>query len=334
VGTSNGAVETAARYRQFRELSASPQPEGEQGTIKPTISQRPTTGYLMVACGAILFGINGNISTLLFNDGVTPLTLISFRMLIGGVCLLVVMLFWQRSALKAPRRHWAWMVVFGLVLAMSTFTYFLAISHLPLAVALVIIFTSATWIALGEALWQRRMPSFQVLISLALSLTGVVLLTGIWRASLNNLNALGLFYALLALVAYTAYLLCGRRVGRYLPSITSTGYGAIVASIFWFSVQPPWAIPAKTWSPYHIVLIVLVGIIGMALPFALLVGGLRRVDAARVGIVAMLELPASGIIAYFLLGQRLDIGQIAGCLFVLAGVLALQNGKSAVQTDV
>jgi len=283
----------------------------------------------MVAGGAILFGVNGNISTLLFNDGVTPLTLISFRMLIGGVCLLAVMLTWQRRALKAPRRHWAWIVVFGLVLAINTFTYFLAISRLPLAVALVIIFTASTWIALGEALWYRRRPSLQVLISLALSLMGVVLLTGIWHASLNNLDRLGLFYALLALVAYTAYLLCGRRVGRYLPSMTSTGYGAIVASIFWFSVQPPWAIPARTWSPYHVVLIALVGIIGMAVPFALVVGGLRRVDAARVGIVGMLELPASGIIAYFLLGQRLDIVQIAGCFFVLAGVTALQYDKPA-----
>jgi drug/metabolite transporter (DMT)-like permease len=285
----------------------------------------------MVAGGAILFAINGNISTLLFNDGMTPLTLISFRMLIGGVCLLAVMIIWQRKALKAPRRYWAWIVVFGLVLAMNSFTYFLAISRLPLAVALVIIFTAATWIALGEALWYRRMPSIHVLISLGLSLTGVVLLTGIWHASLNNLDILGLFYALIALVAYGAYLLSGRRVGRYLPSMTSTGYGALVASVFWFSVQPPWAIPAKTWSPYHLMLISLVGIIGMAVPFGLIVGGLRRVDAARVGIVGMLELPASGIIAYFWLGQRLDVSQILGCLFVLAGVSILQYDKPNLQ---
>jgi drug/metabolite transporter (DMT)-like permease len=289
----------------------------------------------MVAGGAILFGVNGNISTLLFNNGVTPLTLISFRMLIGGICLLAVMILWQRKALKVPRRSWGWIVVFGLVLAMNTFTYFLAISRLPLAIALVIIFTASTWIALGEALWYRRMPSAYVLISLGLSLTGVVLLTGIWHASLNNLDTLGLFYALIALIAYTAYLLCGRRVGRYLPSMTSTGYGALVASIFWFSVQPPWAIPAKTWSsPFQIVLIVLVGIIGMAVPFALVVGGLRRVDAARVGIIGMLELPASGIIAYFWLGQRLDIGQILGCLFVLAGVTILQYDTPTFPTDV
>ena len=200
----------------------------------------------MVAGGAILFGVNGNISTLLFNNGVTPLTLISFRMLIGGICLLAAMILWQRKALQAPRRSWGWIVVFGLVLAMNTFTYFLAISRLPLAVALVIIFTSSTWIALGEALWYRRMPSVYVLISLGLSLTGVVLLTGIWHTSLNNLDTLGLFYALIALIAYTAYLLCGRRVGRHLPSMTSTDYGALVASIFWFSVQPPWAIPTRS----------------------------------------------------------------------------------------
>lgn len=42
-------------------------------------------------------------------------------------------------------------------------SYFLAVSRLPLAVALVIIFTSAAWIALGEAIWRRRMPSVHVL---------------------------------------------------------------------------------------------------------------------------------------------------------------------------
>ena len=59
-------------------------------------------------------------------------------------------------------------------------------------------------------------------------------------------------------------------------------------------------------------LIFLVGTIGMAIPFSLVLGSLRRIDATRVGIVSMLELVAAGIIAYFWLGQHLDAWQLTG----------------------
>ena len=282
----------------------------------------------MVMTAAVLFGLNGSISRLLFDDGITPLTLIEFRMLIGGVCLMTLLIIGQRKGLKVQRRYWGWIVAFGISLALATYTYFLSISRLPIAVALIIIFTAAAWMALWEAIWHRHMPSKHVLVALGLTFGGVILLTGVWHENLNGLDMLGLFFALLGLVAYIAYLVLGRRIGQYLPSVTSTGYGALVACLFWFIFQPPWAIPTNTWTPYHLFLIALVGIFGMAIPFSLILGSLRRIDTMRVGIVSMLELPAAGIIAYFWLGQRLDAWQIVGCVLVLFGVAILQYEKS------
>jgi drug/metabolite transporter (DMT)-like permease len=282
----------------------------------------------MVMTAAVLFGLNGSISRLLFDDGITPLTLIEFRMLIGGVCLMLVLVIGQRKGLKVQRRYWGWIVVFGISLAFATYTYLLSISRLPIAVALIIIFTAAAWMALWEAIWHKRMPTRHVSVALLLTIGGVILLTGVWRENLNNLDLLGLFFAFLGLIAYIAYLLLGRRIGQYLPSITATGYGALVACLFWFIFQPPWTIPANTWTPYHLFLIFLVGIFGMAIPFSLILGSLRRIDTMRVGIVSMLELPAAGIIAYFWLGQRLDAWQIAGCVLVLVGITILQYEKS------
>ncbi len=76
---------------------------------------------------------------------------------------------------------------------------------------------------------------------------------------------------------------------------------------------------------------VLVGVIGMALPFSLEVAALRRLDATRAGIAAMFELPASAIIAFFWLGQRLDLWQILGCTLVLAGITLVQLEKPGEQ---
>jgi len=282
----------------------------------------------MVMTAAVLFGLNGSLSRLLFDDGITPLTLIEFRMLIGGLCLMTVLVIGQRKGLKVKRRYWGWIIAFGISLAFATYTYLLSISRLPIAVALIIIFTAAAWMALWEAIWHRHIPSKHVLIALALTLGGVILLTGVWHEKLIGLDPLGLLFAFFGIIAYITYLVLGRRVGQYLPSITSTGYGALVACLFWFIFQPPWAIPANTWTPYHLFLIALVGIFGMAIPFSLILGSLRRIDTMRVGIVSMLELPAAGIIAYFWLGQRLDAWQIAGCVLVLVGIATLQYEKS------
>jgi inner membrane transporter RhtA len=281
-------------------------------------------GYLMVVSASVLFGFNGNVSRLLFDEHVTPVTLVEFRMLIGGVCLLAVLTIGWRKGLKLSRRYWGWILAFGLSLALVTYTYFVAISRLPIAVALVVQFSATAWMTLGEAIWRRRIPSTHVLVALALTFGGIVLLTGVWRQSLNRLDSIGLLYANLAVVAYIAYLLLGRRVGRDIPSLTATTYGAIVAGFFWLCIQPPWSIPTNTWSPYRLLLILVVGILGMAIPFTLTLAALRRIDATRVGIAGMLELVAAGVIAYFWLGQYLDAWQIGGCLAVLIGVTILQ----------
>lgn len=283
------------------------------------------TGYMMVIVAATLFGFNGSLSRLLFDDGISPTTLVEFRMLIGGLCLMLVMSMGARKELRVRTRQWGWLVAFGITLALVTFTYFVAISRLPIAVALVIQFTAPAWIAIGEAMIRRRAPSRYVLSALGLTFGGVALLTGIWHLSLNGLDPLGLLYAVFGLITYAAYLLLGRRLGRDIPSLTTTTYGAIVAAIFWLCIQPLWTVPANTWTPHHLLLITLVGILGMAIPFSLVIGALRIIDATRAGIVSTFELVAGGVIAYFWLGQQLDVLQIMGGILVLVGIVILQS---------
>jgi drug/metabolite transporter (DMT)-like permease len=283
-----------------------------------------TIGISLVLTAAVLFALNGSLSRLLFDSGVTPLTLVEFRMIIGGLCLFGFLFAGQRRALKLPLRALGWVTAFGLSMAMVTYTYFVAISRIPIAVTLVIQFTGPAWMALAGAIWRRRFPSGYMLGALGLTIAGVVFVTGIWRQSLSGLDGLGLLFAIFALLTFIAYLMLGRKLGEYLPSITGTAYGAVVASLFWLIVQPPWSIPAGTWSPHTFLLVALVGIIGMALPFSLELAGLRRLDATRAGIAAMFELPASALVAFFWLGQSLDLWQILGCALVLAGITIVQ----------
>jgi drug/metabolite transporter (DMT)-like permease len=294
--------------------------------IQPDTTQR-LGGYLMGITAYTLFGVNGTLSRLLLDRGVSPVTLAEFRMLIGCTSLFTVLVMGQRRLLKFSSRHWVWIVPFGLSLALLIYFYSVAIGLLPLAVVLVIQFSAAAWMTLGKALWERHWPPAPVLAALACTFSGVLLMTGVWQQSFNGLNSVGLLYASLTMLTYIANLLLGNRVGKELPALSSTTYGALVASLFWLVVQPPWSIPASTWQPQRLPLIILVGVVGMALPYALVLASLRRIEAARVGMVSTFEIVAASVIAYFWLGQYLTIWQIMGCLLVLIGVIILQYEK-------
>ncbi len=282
-----------------------------------------SSGYLMVALASLLFGFNGNLARRLFDAGITPVTLVELRMLIGGGCLLVLLLLTQSSAVKLPRHMWGWTLGLGLAMAAVTYSYFMAISRLPIAIALVIQFSTPAWLVLGEALWRRRWPSRYMLSALALAFSGIVLVTGAWQQRLAGLDGPGLLYAFFSILTFAAYLLLGERVGRELPALTSTTWSALIAALFWLVIQPPWMIPAATWQPILLLVIVAVGIMGMALPFLLELAALRYLDAARAGITAMLELVAGSVIAYCWLGQILTGWQVVGSGLVLAGVTLL-----------
>lgn len=289
--------------------------------------RQKTIGLLFILTAAVLFGINGSLSRLLFDSGVTPVTLVEFRMIIGGLCLFGFLGIRQRHSLKLPRRAIGWILALGLVLALVTYTYFVSISAIPIAIALVLQFTAPAWMLVGTTIWRRRLPSWPVVGAIILTIGGVALVTGIWQQRINGLNPIGLLFAFFALITFIGYLVLGRKVGEYVTPIPATAYGALGASLFWLVIQPPWNIPASTWNPHTFLFILLVGIIGMALPFSLELAGLRLLDATRAGIAAMFELPASAIIAFFWLKQSLDPWQLLGCVLVLVGITIVQLEK-------
>ncbi|GAC1362928.1 MAG: EamA family transporter [Ktedonobacteraceae bacterium] len=282
-------------------------------------------GYFMVIAASTLFGVNGSLSRFLLDSGISPVTLVEFRMLFGWLVLCALLLVSKQiGGLRSVLQHWGRVVMYGISLALVTFTYFLAISRIPIAITLVIQFSASAWMVLGESIWRRKFPPRVMVIAILLSICGVVLVTDVWRVPLSGLDGPGLLYAFFALLTYIAFLILGRHVGERVPALQSTTWGAFVASIFWLIIQPPWTIPTGTWQTGRVLLMVLVGVIGMAVPFALVQNALRRIDATRVGIAAMFELVAGGVVAYFWLGQHLNAGQISGCVLVLVGIAILQ----------
>jgi drug/metabolite transporter (DMT)-like permease len=301
--------------------------------------RRPLVGYAMVWTAATLFAINGTVSKVILESGVSSLRLAQVRSTgaLLGLGLLVLLL--ARRTLRVGRGELAFLAVYGVAgLALIQLLYFLSIRRLPIGIALLIQYLAPLLVALWARYVTHEPVRRRVWAALALALTGLTFVVEIWSGL--TLDGWGVAAALAGALAFAAYILMAERaVGRRDP-VSLSLYGFLFATLFWALVQPWWTFPFELvdddvsllgnvadrtlpiWS-----LMVWMTVLGTIVPFLLVVGALRHIAATRVGIVAMLEPVVATIVALLWLGESLGPAQLAGGGVVLAGILLAQTAR-------
>ena len=106
-------------------------------------------GYAMVATAATLFAVNGSVSKVVLDSGLSSLELAQIRATCAALGLLAFLLVFARPALRVGRRELLFLAAFGIVgVALVQWLYFVAIHNLPVGVALLIEFTAPLFVAL------------------------------------------------------------------------------------------------------------------------------------------------------------------------------------------
>jgi drug/metabolite transporter (DMT)-like permease len=295
-------------------------------------------GYGMVALAATLFAINGTVSKVILGSGVNAQQLTEVRCAGALVGLMLIALATRPAALPLGRSELPLILALGVVgLALVQWSYFLAIHRVPIGVALVVQFVGPILVALWARFVYGEHVRARIWIALVLAITGLVLIVELWQA--NRPNGAGLAAAALAAVTYAAYILLAERGVRHRDPISLSAWGFFFATLFWSLVAPWWNFPrdrvgsdasllgnlASRHLPVWGLMLWMI-VLGTIIPFALVVGALRRISATRVGITAMLEPVVAIAIAWAWLGESLNPVQISGAAVTLAGVaLALSS---------
>jgi drug/metabolite transporter (DMT)-like permease len=305
----------------------------------PAQPRRPWLGYVMVWSAATLFAVNGTVSKVVLESGLSSLRLSQARSTGALVALLLGVLLLARRTLHLARDEIAFLVLFGVAgLALVQLFYFLAIHRLPIGIALLIQYLGPLLVALWARYVGRERVRRRIWVALALSLAGLTLVVRIWTGV--ALDRWGVAAALAGAVAFAAYILMAERaVGRRDP-VSLSLYGFLFASLFWAVVQPWWSFPfelvddrvsllgnlaSRTFPVWG--LLTWIVVLGTIVPFALVVGALRHIPATRVGIVAMLEPVVATAVAFAWLDESLAAAQLVGGAVVLAGILLAQTAR-------
>jgi len=300
----------------------------------------PLRGYAMVWTAALLFAVNGTVSKVVLESGITSLELTQVRSTGAFLGLAIALALIAPARLRVGIRELGFLVVFGITgLAFVQWFYFLSIHKLPVGIALLIEYVAPLLVALWARYVFHERVRRRIWVALALALVGLSLIVELWSGS-SALDGLGVAAALAAALAYAVYILMAERGVRKRDPISLSCYGFGFAALFWLVVQPIWEFPfgrvddsvsllgeldsvaAPVW-----LLLLFVVVVGTMATFALIVSALQHVSATRVGIVAMLEPVAATAVAWIWLGEVLGAAQLAGGAIVLAGIVLAQTAR-------
>jgi drug/metabolite transporter (DMT)-like permease len=291
--------------------------------------RHPRLGYALAASAATMWALNGSLSRLLLDDGVSALRLAELRGVLSFVMLATALAVARPRLLRIRRQDVPRLAFLGVVgLAGVHATYFFSISRLDVGVALVIQYLGPLILLLWLRLVLRRQLHRSLWGAAVLSVIGCFLVVQAWNP--GAIDGLGLLAAFGAAITFAIYLYSSEQAGHRYEPVTTLVWGFGFASLFWLIVQPPWSFPfAEFTSAENIALGLGVAVIGTLLPFVCIVAALRHVPASRAAVVATLEPVLAAIIAWPVLGQDLDVAQIAGGLIVVGAVVWVQIQRPA-----
>ncbi len=300
---------------------------------------RPALGYALTLAAAGLFAINGTVSTLALEAGIPAPRLTALRCTGAAVGLLAVLLVVSPGRLRVKRRELPLLAVLGVIgIAMTQFLYYVAISRLPVGIALIFEFTAPVLIALYVWLVRGEKVRSRLWAALLLSLSGLALVAEIWTGG-GSLDALGVAAGLAAAVALATYYLIGERGTVTRDPVTLTCWAFVAAAVFWSVAAPWWQFDAGVLGrtvPIAIgsaelplwVLVAWIAVMGAIMPFWLSIAALRHLPPTAAGLVATAEPVLASIVAWLWVEQVLTGWQVAGGAVVLTGIVLAQTART------
>jgi drug/metabolite transporter (DMT)-like permease len=311
-----------------------------------TQASRLTRGTLTALVSAMILSTTAIFIRYLTQTYAMPALVLAFwRDAFVVLTLLAVLGIFHPALLRAARRDVAYLAGYGVVLALFNSLWTLSVSINGAAVATVLAYTSGAFTAvLGWWLLEERLDAVKLGV-VALSLAGCVLVAEALDPAVWSANPLGLLTGVLSGLLYALYSLMGRSASqRGLNPWTTLIYTFSFAALVLLAVNllPGGALPGSAsrpadflwlgsaWVGWGVLLLLAAG--PTVLGFGLYNVSLTYLPSSVANLIVTLEPAFTTVIAYFALGERLDLLQLTGSAMILMGVLILRihEGRVAV----
>jgi drug/metabolite transporter (DMT)-like permease len=299
------------------------------------VELRAAAGLGLALLSASSFALSGPMARGLMETGWTPAAAVAVRILVGAAVLAPLAVVQLRGRWWQLRRHLPLLLLYGLVpVAGTQLAYFNAVARMPVAVALLIEYTAPLAVVGWLCLRHRQRPAAATVVGAVVGTAGLLLVLGV--GSGVGANAVGVAWALAAMLGAAFYFVLSSRTDRGLPGSVLAAGGLLVGGVALLVAGAVGIVPlAASTAPVgfagHAVpwwaLVLAFGAVTAALSYAAGIAAARRLGARLASFVALSEVVAAVVFAWLLLGEVPRPGQLLGGALILAGVVAVKLGE-------
>jgi len=276
---------------------------------------------IMVALGAISYGVPATLFKLANRAGVESGPLLFWSFLSSAIVLTIVQLIHGRPLHQqtADRRQIGWVLLAGTASGFTNTFYMLALQTIPVAVAAVMLMQSVWLSVLLGALVQHRRPTRMQVLSIIVVLIGTVLAADLLPVT-APIAWSGLGLSFLAAVAYAVTIQATASLGNQLQPLTKTwllGLGALgLITVVWGPqlLTTPVTLAAIKWGG-------ITAFFSLVLPLACYSFFMPQLALGVGPILSSLELPASIVVAYLVLREPVSGWQLVGVGLIILAVI-------------
>lgn len=279
-------------------------------------------GVFFAFFGGVAWGLSGACGEYLFaHKDISPKWLVSIRLLVSGITLFAVLLFYKRKRIfkiftdKKSVILLLFYAFFGLMLCQ--YTYFVTIELSNAAIATVLQYTAPAFIILLVALKEQKAPSKIEVIALILATMGVFLLATHGNFSLN-LPLSAVIIGLISALCVVIYSMTPIRLNKTYGTATTLCFGLIFGGIFAsFFTAEIWTFVAidDTASKFALFGVIFFGTI-IAFSFYML--GLNLIGPSRASLIASIEPVSAALFSYLWLGTKFVLMDYVGFFLILS----------------
>jgi drug/metabolite transporter (DMT)-like permease len=294
------------------------------------------TGTVLVVVSSACFGSSGTAAKATLASGLSPLGVVQAKATVSAVVLALIVAVLRPGMLRVRRAELPLLLAYGLLAFFLVQTlYVLAVSRLPIAVALLLEYLAPVLVALWVSVVRRTRLPRSTWLGAALALAGLAMVVQVWRGF--RLDALGLVIGLASAGALASYFLLSERGVAGRDPLGLVTYGALVGVVP-LALLGSWRFPfvvlgrpvtVGSWTVPAWATLLWLGLVSTTLAYVLGVAALRHLPAPVVSVLSTVEVLVAAGIAWMLLGESLAPAQLAGGAVLLAGIVVVQLRRAA-----
>ncbi len=277
------------------------------------------TGILLIIVSAAAFGTLAIFGKFLYADGLDTFTLLFLRFLFAASVMTLILVLRREPF---PRGHvLAQLIGMGaLGYAGQSFSYLSAIKYASAGLVALLLYLYPMFVFILSVIFLREKVTWLKALALTLALTGAAL-----TANPQGGQMLGIFYAILAAVIYSVYIIVGAGVMKQVSAIQSslvifTSAAAVYGTLTLVNGAHFPQSSSGWWSLAGIV------IVATVIPVTAFLAGLERIGPTNASLLSTLEPVVTVLLAAWLFGEHLaPITLFGGALILVAVAMLTRN---------